>query len=197
MVVEYAGPLIAAANLIRTQLAEAGKADRGTVQALMGYSAAIEQAIHALLNETRTILVVAATDLGNDEAMSQLRLRIETYLAVHNVYGPLKDARVEAEQTLKLLDKKAQELLTLKDLTGKKRQALVSYRKTFTEVLGFIDALEQATKYLPSRTGLLSPQIEKLKEIASLERDKRLQQNASLPSRSKRDSPSSTTPSPA
>jgi hypothetical protein len=51
-VVEYAGPLVAAANLIKTQLAESGKADRGTVQALMGYSAAIEQAIHALLNET-------------------------------------------------------------------------------------------------------------------------------------------------
>lgn len=38
MVIEYVGPLVAAANLVNAQLAEARKANVGTVQALMGYS---------------------------------------------------------------------------------------------------------------------------------------------------------------
>jgi DNA repair ATPase RecN len=174
MIVEYVGPLVAAANLIRTHVSEARKADRGTVQALMGYSAAIEEAIHALINETRTILIVSLADLDNDESMRQLKRRIETYLAVHNVYDPLKDVKVEAEMTLEILDKKAEQLLNLKDITGKKRQALLNYREAFDGVLDFIDKLENATKHLPSRTGLLADEMGKLSRIVSLERSERL-----------------------
>jgi hypothetical protein len=174
MVIEYAGPLVAAANFVNAQLAGARKANVGTVQALMGYSAGIEAAIHALVNETRTILVVAATDLDDDEAMRELRLRIETYLGVHHIYEPLKDAKVEAEQTLQLLDKRASTLLNLKDLNHKKREALLAYRDAFTGVLAFIDELEAKTVSLPYQTGLLGQQMPKLREIVSLDHDKRL-----------------------
>lgn len=173
--VEVAGPLVAAANLVRTHMAEAKKSEAGSVEALMAYSEAIEQAIHSLVNEARTILVLAATGLDDDAAMQRLRLRIDTYLAVHTVYLPLKDAKVAALATLDLLDKKAQKLLKLADLHSKKRNALLGYRQAFTDVLRFIDELESATMYLKSGTGLVAPQMTVLKDVTTLDRAHRLE----------------------
>lgn len=171
---DFVSPLLAAGNTITTMLAEARAVNRTAAQALMTYSAAIEHGIQALLNETRQILVIAVTDLEDDGSMGELHRRIFSYLHVHNLYEPLLMAKAEAEAALDRLDARAERLRGMADMSGRKRDALGTYRTEFLEVLGFIDELEYATKYLPAATGLLATTMLELSDISGLSTDERI-----------------------
>lgn len=149
---ELISPLVGIAKLMKDLVTETKASGRASVQSLMSYSTAIEQGVHGLLNEIRELLVISRADLDDDQSMSRLRLRIQTYLDVHQVYEPLRLAVTEVEATLDELDQKSDSLLGIRDLSGKRRAALRD-REDFLEVHGFLDRLEQITKYLPYRTG--------------------------------------------
>jgi hypothetical protein len=133
-----------------------------------------------LLNETRELLVISRADLDDDQSMSRLRLRIQTYLDVHQVYEPLRLAITEVEATLDELDQKSDSLLGIRDLSGKRRAALRAYREDFLEVHGFLDRLEQITKYLPYRTGLLAGTLESISQIIAADRESRISQSGKV-----------------
>jgi hypothetical protein len=58
-----------------------------------------------------------------------------------SVEKPLLDARAEVARIRNDLNDKANALLGLKDLSNKKRKALLTYRVEFDVVLDFIDLL--------------------------------------------------------
>ena len=177
MVLEYRA-LAAGANIMRQILGSAHQADQYTTTALMGYSEAIEHGIHALLNETRDIFVVANRMLSDDKAVKELQLRIDRYFYVHEIYEPLKNSCIETESTLNRLEQRVDRLFAAGDITRTRMEsitrAIEAYRSQFQKVLEFTKKLEQNSMHRPQKTGLLKDVLEKLMAVLSLDRDDRL-----------------------
>lgn len=177
VVLEYRA-LATGANIMRQILGSARQADQYATTALMGYSEAIEHGIHALLNETRDIFVVANRMLGDDKAVKELQLRIDRYFYVQEIYEPLRNSCIEVEATLDRLEQKVDRSFGAGDIARAKKSSIKDsieeYRSEFKKVLGFTRKLEQNSMHLPRKTGLLKDELEKLMAVLSLDRDERL-----------------------
>jgi hypothetical protein len=167
----------AGANIMRQILGSARQADQHTTAALMGYSEAIEHGIHALLDETRDIFVVANRMLGDDKAAKELQLRIDRYFYVQEIHGPLRSSCIETEVTLDRLERRADRLFEGGDIVRAKRDSIKDsikeYRTEFQKVLGFTRELERNSMH-PRKKGLLKDELEELMDMLSLDRDERL-----------------------
>ena len=178
MVVWEYRALATGATVMRQILGSARQADQYGTTALMGYSEAIEHGIHALLNETRDIFVVANKMLGDDQAVKELQLRIDRYFYVHEIYEPLRHSCIEVEATLDRLEQKVERLSKAGDIAEARKSSIKDsieeYRSEFKKALRFTRKLEQNSTQLPRKTGLLKDELEKLMAMLSLDRDERL-----------------------
>ena len=130
--------------------------------------------VQALLNEARKLLVAAVVDVEDDNAAKELRKQIGNYFGVHEVYDPLKDAVLEAENALARLNKRAERWSGMADLAGNKRNALKLFRDEFVGIHGFTQELEKAAKFLPAHTGLASTTLDQIDGILKLSHAERI-----------------------
>ena len=177
MLLEYRA-LTTGATVMRQIRGSARQADQSQTTALMGYSEVIEHGIHALLNETRDIFVVANRMLGDDKAVKELQLRIDRYFYVHEIYEPLRNSCIEVEATLERLRQRIDRLFEAGDIARARKSSITDsieeYRSEFQKVIEFTRKLEQNSMHLPRKTGLLKVELEKLMAVLSLDRDERL-----------------------